>query len=190
MASYGAAVQRPSAVSETPPPQTQPDESKQIPNPEKDQPFTFRIMCPFGISFILESAASRIINDLRKFGLYYAEFVWIVLFIMLFDEHKISVVCLVVMKEVAILYFLLLHAGANSVLFRGLIAFDTMPIVLPLLAIGTCIALIFTGAGIHLLITLAVTFPIVLAHAVLCVADDCSLNEEINQESEPFVSTV
>lgn len=88
------------------------------------------------------------------------------------------------------MYLLFLRSVANSVLFLWLIAFDTRPIVLPLLAIGTCCALIITGAGIHLLITLALTFPIVLAHIVLCIADDCSFNEEISQESVSLDNTV
>ncbi|CAN4111884.1 unnamed protein product [Withania somnifera] len=190
MANCGAAVHRPSATSANPPSQTQPDESKQSPNLEKNKPFSLQIICPFGISFNLESAASRIIKDVSKFWLYYAEFMWIVLFIVLFPERKVSLVCLVAMKEVAILYLLLLRAVANSVLFCWLVAFDTRPIVLPLLAIGTCLALILTDAGIHLLITLALTFPIVLAHAVLCIADDCYMNEEIDEESEPLISNV
>uniref|UniRef100_M1D2X2 PRA1 family protein n=1 Tax=Solanum tuberosum TaxID=4113 RepID=M1D2X2_SOLTU len=190
MASCGAAVQRTSATSTNPSSQTQPNESKQIPNLENKKPFSFQILYLFSIPSILESATSRIIEDLRKFGLYYAEFMWIVLFILLLSERKVSLVCLVAMKEVAILYWLFCNSVANSVMFRWLIAFDTRPIVLPLLAIGTCLALIFTGAGIHLLITLALTFPIVLAHAVLCVAEDFSLDKEIDQESVPLVHTV
>ncbi|KAJ8565544.1 hypothetical protein K7X08_008120 [Anisodus acutangulus] len=86
-------------------------------------------------------------------------------------------------SEVAILYLLLLRAVANSVLFRWLIVFDTRPVILPLLTIGTALALIFTDAGIHLFITLAATVPIIMAHAVLA---DSSLNEENNQEYEPL----
>ncbi|CAN4111885.1 unnamed protein product [Withania somnifera] len=164
MASYGAVVQRPSATSSDPPSQTQPDESKQT--------------------------AARIIKNLGKFGLYYAELVWIVLFISLIPQRKVSLVYLVAIKEVTILYLLLLRALANSVLFHWLIAFDTRPIVLPLLSIGTCLALIFTHAGIHLLITLAATLPIILAHAILWIAEYCSLNEEINQVSVPLAHTV
>ncbi|XP_055815062.1 uncharacterized protein LOC129884807 [Solanum dulcamara] len=183
-------VQRPSATSSNSPSQTQPDESKQNPNFEKNQPFSFQIICPFSIPVTPESAATRIIKNLGKIGPYYAEFVWIVLFIALIPERKVSLVFLVAIKEVAILYLLLLRAVANSVLFRWLFVFDTRLIVLPLLAIGTCLALIFTYAGLHLLITLAATLPIVLAHAVLWIADDCSLNEKINQESVPLVHTV
>ncbi|KAM3357623.1 hypothetical protein P3S68_020554 [Capsicum galapagoense] len=190
MTSYGAAVQRPSATSSNPPSQTQPDESKQTPNLEKNQPFSFQVTCPISIPTTPESAAARIIKNLGKFGLYYTEFVWIVLFIALIPQRKVSLVYLVAMKEVAILYLQLLRAVANTVLFRWLIAFDTRPIVLPLLAIGTCLALVLTHAGIHLLITLAATLPIVLAHAVLWIAEDCSMNEEINQESVPLVHTV
>ncbi|TMW90756.1 hypothetical protein EJD97_015308 [Solanum chilense] len=178
------AVQRTSAS------RTQPNESKQAPNLESKNTFSFQILCLFSIPSIIESATSRIIEDLRKFWLYYAEFMWIVLFILLISERKVSLVCLVAMKEVAVLYLLFLNSVANSVVFRWLIAFDTRPIVLPLLAIGTCLALILTGAGIQLLITLALTFPIVLAHAVLCVAEDFSLDDEIDQESVPLVHTV
>ncbi|KAH0704183.1 hypothetical protein KY290_002140 [Solanum tuberosum] len=190
MASYGAVVQRLSATSPNPPSQTQPDESKQLPNFEKTQPFSFQVTCPFSIPATPESAATRIIKNLGKFGPYYAEFVWIVLFIALIPERKVSVVYLVALKEVAVLYLILLRAVANSVLFRWLIAFDTRLIVLPLLAIGTCVALILTNAGIHLAITLAATLPIILAHAVLWIAEDCSFNEEINQEHVPLVHTV
>ncbi|XP_025887322.1 uncharacterized protein [Solanum lycopersicum] len=155
MASYGAVVQRPSATSANHPSQTQPDESKQLPNFEKNQPFSFQVTCPVSIPTTPESAATRIIKNLGKFGLYYAEFVWIVLFIALIPKP-----------------------------------FDTRLIVLPLLAIGTCVALILTNAGIHLVITLAATLPIILAHAVLWIAEDSSFNDETNQESVPFVHTV
>ncbi|KAK4372092.1 hypothetical protein RND71_007476 [Anisodus tanguticus] len=187
MASYGAAVQRSPATSANPPSQTQPDESKQSPNLGKKKPFSFQITCPFNIPATDEAEAVRIIKNLGKFGLYYAEFVFIVLFIALIPQRKVSLVYLVAFKEVAILYLLLLRAVANSVLFRWLIVFDTRPVILPLLAIGTALALIFTDAGIHLLITLAATVPIIMAHAVLA---DSSLNEENNQEYEPLVSTV
>lgn len=189
MESYGP-VQRSSATSANPPSETKPYESKESSNLEKNQPFSFQITCPFSIPSTPESAAARIIRNLGKFGLYYAEFVWIVLFIALIPERKVSLVYLVAMKEVTILYLLLLRAVANTVLFRWLFVFDTKPIVLPLLAIGTCFALIFTHAGIHLLITLAATLPIVLAHSVLWIAEDYGLNEEITQESVPLICTV
>ncbi|KAJ8565548.1 hypothetical protein K7X08_008124 [Anisodus acutangulus] len=188
MASYGAAVQRSPATCANPPSQTQPDESKQSPNlEEKKKPFSFQTTCQFNIPATDEAAAVRIIKNLGKFGLYYAEFVFIVLFIALIPQRKVSLVYLVAFKEVAILYLLLLRAVANSVLFRWLIVFDTRPVILPLLTIGTALALIFTDAGIHLLITLAATVSIIMAHAVLA---DSSLNEENNQEYEPLVSTV
>ncbi|CAN4125973.1 unnamed protein product [Withania somnifera] len=191
MASYGAVVQRSSTTSSNPKSQTQPDESKQSPNLEKTQPFSFQIVSPFSFPSTPESAAARIIKNLGKFGLYYAEFVWIVLFIALIPQRKVSLVYLVAIKEVTILYLILLRAVVNSVQFRWLIAFDTRPVVLPLLAIGTCLALIFTHAGLHLLITLTATLPIVLFHAVLWIAEEyCSLNEEINQEPIPLVHTV
>ncbi|XP_019158766.1 PREDICTED: uncharacterized protein LOC109155605 [Ipomoea nil] len=176
MDNHGA-TQRPNL---SPSPSPQPDE-----NPKKHHPLTFQITCPFSIPSTPESAASRIITNLGKLSLYYFEFIWLVLFIALIPERKVSLIIMVATKEAAIIYTLLMRAvPASLVLVHRVL---DRRLVLSLLGFGTVIALIATHSGLHLLITLAATIPIILAHAALWCGwvDACENNND--NEFTPLV---
>lgn len=158
MASYGA-TQRPSVS-----PSSSPEPNYEYEKSRKNQ-FTFQITIPFSIPSTPESAATRIIRNLEKFRLYYFEFVWLVLFIALIPKRKVSLIILAATKEAAIIYTLLMRAvPASLVLVHKIL---DKRLILSLLALGTGIALIATHSGLHLVITLAATMPIILAHAGL-----------------------
>lgn len=174
MDSYGA-TQRPTlAPSSSPQPKDQLEE-----NPKIHQ-LTFQITCPFSIPSTPEAGASRIIRNLGKLGLYYFEFIWLVLFIALIPKRKVSLIIMVATKEAAIIYTLLMSAvPASLVLVHKIL---DKRLVLSLLALGTGIALIATHSGPHLLITLAATIPIILAHAGLwCGWVDACESNSVNE---------
>ncbi|XP_027353102.1 uncharacterized protein LOC113863653 [Abrus precatorius] len=124
----------------------------------------FKIYCPISIPLTAEDAGVRIIKNMGTFGLYYTLFVWIILFITLIPQRKVSLILLVIMTYVTTIYCLVLRAFPNSVLLHRII---DKRFVLALLAIATAVQLILTEAGIHLAVTLACSVPIVLVHAVL-----------------------
>lgn len=171
MASYGT-VQRPTASSTATSKAEQPDESKDSTRKKRDD---FKLICPFNIPLTPEAAAVRIIRNLENFGLYYTIFVWGVLFITLVPQRKVSLVYLVATTYVTCVYLLLLRAQPNSMVLHRVI---DKRLVLALLAVATAVELILTHAGIHLLATLAGGVPVVIAHAVLYVADDLFVGEE------------
>ncbi|KAK7340443.1 hypothetical protein VNO77_21145 [Canavalia gladiata] len=129
----------------------------------------FKIYCPINIPLTGEDAGVRIIRNMENFGLYYTLFVWIILFITLIPQRKVSLILLVIMTYVTTLYCLLLRACPNSVVLHRII---DKRFVLALLAIATALQLIFTEAGIHLAVTLACSVPIVLVHAILWASFD------------------
>ncbi|KAF2300248.1 hypothetical protein GH714_010998 [Hevea brasiliensis] len=51
-------------------------------------------------------------------------------------------------------------------------------LVLPVIVVATMVELVLTHAGLHLLLTLAGSLPVVLVHAVLWVIEDFSVEEE------------
>nr|GMC92550.1 PRA1 family protein F3-like [Ipomoea batatas] len=158
MDSYGA-THRPSVV-----PSSSPQPNDQYEKSTKNQ-LTFQITIPFSIPSTPESAATRIIRNLEKFKLYYFEFIWLVLFIALIPRRKVSLIILAATKEAAIIYLLLMRAvPASLVLIHKIL---DKRLILSLLALGTGIALIATRSGLHLVITLAATMTIILAHAGL-----------------------
>jgi len=124
----------------------------------------FKFYCPINIPLTQEAAASRIIRNLGNLGLYYTLFIWIILFITLIPERKVSLILLVIMTYVTTIYCLLLRACPNSVVLHRII---DKRIVLSLLFIATAIQLILTKAGIHFAVTLTCSVPVVLIHAVL-----------------------
>jgi hypothetical protein len=172
MAGHGT-IQRPSTMS-TPTTPTDPEDSTGKNRDDFERP-EFRLVCPFSIPSSPEAASLRIIRNLGHFALYYTHFVWIVLFIALIPERKVSLIFLVIMTYVASLYLLLLRAlPPNFYLLDKII---DKSIVLGLIAVATMIELIATEAGLHLVITLAATVPIVLIHAVLWVREDFCVEE-------------
>ncbi|KAJ4822675.1 hypothetical protein Tsubulata_027239 [Turnera subulata] len=188
MATYGT-MQRPNSISSTSATsEVDPDESK---NPTTKKQYDtkrpeFRLVCPFSIPSSPEAAAARIIRNLGHFALYYAHFVWIILCISLIPKRKVSLVYLVIMTYVASLYLLLLRALPSSVLINKVI---DRRVVLAFIALVTMVELIVTKAGLHLLVTLAASIPIVLLHAVLWVREDdvCGDDqEETGPASEGF----
>ncbi|KAK6162690.1 hypothetical protein DH2020_002531 [Rehmannia glutinosa] len=160
MASYGTTTHRPSPNSPPPPP-SQDNESE---NPSPKKLYTFSFSFPFNIPSTPESAAVRIIRNLENFSLYYAIFVWTVLFIILIPQRKVSVIYLVAMTEVSFLYFVVLRAFPDSVILHRTI---DKRLVLFLVFVITALELILTRAAIHLFVVLAATVPIVMVHAVL-----------------------
>ncbi|KAL2478039.1 PRA1 family protein F2 [Forsythia ovata] len=171
MASYGTTTQRP-ATSSPSPTISRDDESEESTRKYLN---SFQFTCPFNIPSTPESAAVRIIKNLAKFSLYYAIFVWTVLFITLIPQRKVSLILLVAMTEVTVLYFLLLRALPNSVVLHRII---DKRVVLFLLFMITSVELILTHAFIHLFATLSATIPIILLHAVLTKRDEVFVNEE------------
>lgn len=136
--------------------------------------YTLTFSNPFNIPSTPESAAVRIIKNLKRFGLYYSIFVWTVLFITLVPERKVSVIFLVAMTEVTFLYFLLLRALPDSVILHRII---DKRFVLFILFVVTSIELILTRAAIHLFIVLGATVPVVVVHAVLMKTEDVFVQE-------------
>ncbi|XP_061359714.1 uncharacterized protein LOC133303759 [Gastrolobium bilobum] len=142
----------------------------------------FKISCPFNIPLTAEAASVRIIKNLVNLGLYYTLFVWIILFITLIPQRKVSLILLVIMTYVTTLYLLLLRAYPNSVVLHRII---DKRFVLTLLAVATAVQLILTEAVIHLAVTLACSIPLVLIHAVLWVGfeafeiEDASVTGEL-----------
>ncbi|CAL0328166.1 unnamed protein product [Lupinus luteus] len=165
MANYGTTHRIPTTTT-TPSPTSETYEPKA---PHEKKFSDFKIFCPFNIPLTSEASAIRIIKNFQNLGLYYTLFVWIVLFITLIPERKVSLILLVIMTYVTTLYILLLRAYPNSEVLHKII---DKRFVLGLLAIATALQLIFTDAWIHLAVTLACTIPIVLVHAVLWVSFD------------------
>ncbi|XP_061359716.1 uncharacterized protein LOC133303760 [Gastrolobium bilobum] len=126
-----------------------------------------KIYWPFNIPLTSEAAAIRIIRNLKNLGVYYTLFLWIILFITLIPQRKMSLILLVIMTYVTTLYCLMLRACPNSVVLHRSI---DKRFVLALLIFATVVQLILTEAGIHLAVTLACAVPIVLLHAVLWVS--------------------
>ncbi|KAJ1443642.1 Prenylated rab acceptor PRA1 [Sesbania bispinosa] len=140
-----------------------------------------KFYCPINIPLTAEAAAVRIIRNLGNLGLYYTLFVWIILFITLIPQRKVSLILLVIMTYVTSLYLLLLRACPNSVLLHRII---DKRVILTLLAIATAVQLILTEAGIHLAVTLACSMPIVLIHAVLWAGCDAYEIEDASATGE------
>ncbi|CAK7322636.1 unnamed protein product [Dovyalis caffra] len=167
MASNHGVIQRPGIVSTPTKPADSEDSIGKKPY-DSERP-EFKLVCPFSIPSSPEAASLRIIKNLGHFALHYTHFVWIVLFITLIPVRKVSLIYLVIMTYVASLYLLLLRALPSSYLLHKVISKN---IVLGLIVIATMVELIVTEAGLHLVITLAATIPIVLVHAVLWVRED------------------
>lgn len=163
MANYGATTQRPS-TNPPPPPAENDDVSK---DSSKKKIYTIAFSFPFDIPSSPESAAIRVARNLESFSLYYATFVWTVLFIALIPRRNVSIVFLVAATEVAFLYSLLLRALPGSVLHRII----DKRIVFFILFVVAGVALVLTNAALHLLIVLASTVPLVILHAALSKRD-------------------
>lgn len=172
MASIGP-VQRPSITAQASDSMPQIDSSTA--SHKKDHGYSFKFICPFSIPPTSEAAAVRIIKNLLFFGLYYLLFVYIVLFITLIPRRKVSLVFLVAMREIAFLYLLLLRALPNSFILNKTI---NKFFVLFLLCVITGVEMIVTRAGIHLLITLVSTTPVILFHAAFWREDLHLVNSE------------
>ncbi|KAI9112736.1 hypothetical protein K1719_016239 [Acacia pycnantha] len=164
MASFGTIQRIPTSSS---PPSSSTDQPKEPKAPHEKQFKEFKFYCPLNIPLTPEAAALRIIRNLGNLGLYYALFVWIILFITLIPKRKVSLILLVIMSYVTTLYLLLLRAYPNSYVLHRVI---DKRFVLALLAIATMVQLILTRAGIHLGVTLACAMPLVLLHAVLWIS--------------------
>ncbi|XP_045793405.1 PRA1 family protein F1-like [Trifolium pratense] len=151
-----------------------PTSSKPSPTTDKHEPkeqheksfADFKFYCPINIPLTSEAAASRIIRNFGNFGLYYTLLVWIILFIYLIPDRKVSLILLVSMTYVTTLYCLILRSFPNSVVLHKIM---DKRIVLSLLFIATAVQMILTDAGIQFAITLTSSVPVVLLHAVLWI---------------------
>lgn len=148
MEGYGTTTQRLSTP--TPPPSASHDHRES--NDSAKTLYTFTFSFPFNIPSSPESAAARIIKNLGTFSLYYAIFVWTVLFITLVPKRKVSIVYLVATTEVAFLYVLLLRAFPSSALLHKII---DRRFVLFLLFVICGVEMILTRAGIHFFVTIS-----------------------------------
>lgn len=170
MASFGP-VQRPSVTTQASD-ASLPQKDSSMASPQKDHrysfSFNFNFVCPLSIPSSPEAAAIRIVKNLVSFGIYYLLFVYLVLFIALIPKRKVSLCYLVGVREIVSLYLLLLGALPKSFLLNKI---SYKSFVLFLLCIIACIlatvAMILTKAGLHLLITVVSTTPVILVHATL-----------------------
>ncbi|KAF2300246.1 hypothetical protein GH714_010986 [Hevea brasiliensis] len=93
----------------------------------------------------------------------------------LIPQRKVSLILLVIMTYVGSLYLLLLSAVPSSNIIHEIL---DKRLVLPVIVVATMVELVLTDAGLHLLLTLAGSLPVVLVHAVLWVIEDFSVEEE------------
>ncbi|XP_054785363.1 uncharacterized protein LOC129291839 [Prosopis cineraria] len=178
MASFGTTQRIPNSSE---PPSSSSTEEPYEPKASHEKQFReFNFYCPLNIPLTPEAAALRIIRNLGNLGLYYTLFVWIILFITLIPQRKVSLILLVIMSYVTTLYLLLLKAYPNSYLLHRVL---DKRFVLALLAIATMVQLIVTSAGIHLGVTLACSVPIVLLHAVLWISHQEIISENCFEAS-------
>lgn len=178
-------VQRPPSSAAAQPSESTADNNNEPKNASKT-PSGFTIMWPFNVPSTEEGAIARISNNFKSFGLCYAEFVFIVLFITLIPRRKVSLIYLVIMKEIAFLYVMLLRALPNSILLHKII---DKRFVFFILTIITGVELLLTRAAIHLLATLLSTIPIIFAHACFW-RDDRDVyvvSEDHSSEGEPLL---
>ncbi|KAG4922582.1 hypothetical protein JHK82_051554 [Glycine max] len=178
MANYGTTQRIPTSST----PQSTADTYEPEPKAPHEKFYSdFRIYCPINIPSTSEAAGVRIMRNMCNFGLYYTLFVWIILFITLIPQRKVSLILFVIMTYVTTLYFLLLRAFPNSVVLHRII---DKRVVLALLAIATAVQLILTKAGIHLAVTLASSVPVLLVHAVLWASYDAFEVEDSSAKGE------
>lgn len=79
------------------------------------------------------------------------------------------------MTYIGSLFLLLLRAVPSSNIVHKIL---DKRVVLPLIFVATVVQLVVTDAGLHLLVTLAGSLPVVLVHAVLWVREEFSVEEE------------
>lgn len=166
MANYGTATttttQRPSTNPPLPPLSKNGGESKDW---SRKKLSTLAFSFPFDIPASPESGAIRIVRNLENYSLYYATFIWTVLFIALVPDHRDeSVIFLVATTEVAFIYSLLLRAYPDSFVLNSIV--DKRFVFFVLFVVGA-IGMIATDAEVHLFIVLASTIPVVILHAAL-----------------------
>ncbi|KAF2300241.1 hypothetical protein GH714_010946 [Hevea brasiliensis] len=94
----------------------------------------------------------------------------------LIPQRKVSLILLVIMTYVGSLYLLLLSAVPSSNIIHKIL---DKRLVLPVIVVATMVELVLTDAGLHLLLTLAGSLPVVLVHAVLWVIEDFSVEERV-----------
>ncbi|CAN0903655.1 hypothetical protein LINGRAHAP2_LOCUS22683 [Linum grandiflorum] len=82
---------------------------------------------------------------------------------------------MVIMTYVASLYLLVLRTFPASYFLHKLV---DKRLVLSLVVVATMLELIFTEAGLHLIITLAATTPLVLLHSALWIGEHLLAGEK------------
>ncbi|XAR63287.1 hypothetical protein NMG60_11023174 [Bertholletia excelsa] len=176
MASYGTNTIQRSSTTSSPSASRPTDESSKDSTRQTRKGFT--LICPFGIPPTPEAAAVRIIRNLAYFGLYYAIFIWVILFIALLPKRKLSLILLVVMTALTSLYLLLLRPLP---LLQRII---DKRLVLALLFMVTTLEMILTRAAVHFFVTLGAAAPVILLHAVFRVRENLFVSEEASAAGE------
>lgn len=153
MAATYETIHRPSA--------SQPSAACESEDTPRKNRLELKIVWPFTIPSTPEAAGDRMIKNVTSLSLYYFQFMFIVLFVSLIPQRKVSLIILVAIKEIAFLYLLLLRSAAiiNKFIDRRVVFF--------LLGVITSVLLVVTGAGVHLLAVLGSVTPIILLHAAL-----------------------
>ncbi|KAI4370063.1 hypothetical protein MLD38_018448 [Melastoma candidum] len=155
-----SARQRPSS-SPTPPEATNPDAAPAFTRKYAGPNLGF--FFPFNLPLTPEALAVRILKNLAHFALFYTLVLWVGLSISLVPQRRTSLFILLLLTLVTTSFLILLRLTPNTMFIHG--AADKA-IVLFALGVVTTVALILTDAGIHLLLTLAIGIPVVLAHAI------------------------
>ncbi|KAF2322102.1 hypothetical protein GH714_006652 [Hevea brasiliensis] len=93
----------------------------------------------------------------------------------LIPKRKVSLILLVIMTYVGSLFLLLLRAVPSSNIVHKIL---DKRVVLSVIVVASMFELVLTHAGIHLLVSLAGSLPVVLVHAVLWVREDFSVEEK------------
>ncbi|CAI0397750.1 unnamed protein product [Linum tenue] len=94
---------------------------------------------------------------------------------------------MVIMTYVASLYLLVLRTFPGSIFLHK---FIDKRLVLSLLVIATMVGIIFNGAALHLLVTLAATTPLVLVHASMWIGEDAMVAAAGDKEAADFLPVV
>ncbi|KAH7687524.1 Prenylated rab acceptor PRA1 protein [Dioscorea alata] len=131
----------------------------------------------FSVPSDADAGAIRTVRNLIHFRHYYIVFLYIILLSSLIPRRHAAMLCLMATSKVAASYVALLKAFPNSAVLR----FLDQRIVMVLFLMVIVVQMVITRAAKHLMISMAVGIPIVLAHAVFRARDDLA-----GEEAEPI----
>ncbi|KAI4387837.1 hypothetical protein MLD38_000231 [Melastoma candidum] len=121
-----------------------------------------KFVFPFDMPASPEALAIRIIKNLSRFCLFYSLLLWAGLTISLVPIRRTSLHILLSMTAVTNSFLILLRLMPQPMFLHR--AMDKAAVLLTL-GIVTVIALILTGAAMHMFLTSAIGVPVVLVHA-------------------------